>query len=276
VVMFRHATAPGVYDPPGMRLDDCATQRNLDDTGREEARRIGAAMVELRCSRKLDIAAEPMEHKVNLTLPLPDDPHRLWRRLDGRVRNQVRKAERSGLSVEQGGAELLDAFYEVFAARMRELGSPVHGRRFFAAVLDAFGARARVVVVCKGATVVGGLIALAFKDVLTVPWASCLSQHLSLCPNMLLYWETMRAACREGLRSFDFGRSSRGSGTYRFKRQWGAEERPLYWYTLRLGDPGRPRPRAGRAAALLSGSWRRLPLALTRRLGPRIRRYLTQ
>jgi phosphohistidine phosphatase SixA len=43
VVMMRHATAPGVYDPPGMRLDDCATQRNLDDTGREEARRIGAA-----------------------------------------------------------------------------------------------------------------------------------------------------------------------------------------------------------------------------------------
>jgi broad specificity phosphatase PhoE len=43
VVMFRHATAPGVYDPPGMRLDDCATQRNLDDAGREESRRIGAA-----------------------------------------------------------------------------------------------------------------------------------------------------------------------------------------------------------------------------------------
>ena len=43
VVMFRHATAPGIYDPPGMRLDDCATQRNLDEHGREEARRIGAA-----------------------------------------------------------------------------------------------------------------------------------------------------------------------------------------------------------------------------------------
>jgi phosphohistidine phosphatase SixA len=43
IVMFRHATAPGVYDPPGMRLDDCATQRNLDEQGREEARRIGAA-----------------------------------------------------------------------------------------------------------------------------------------------------------------------------------------------------------------------------------------
>ena len=43
VVMIRHATAPGTFDPPGMRLDDCATQRNLDEQGREEARRIGAA-----------------------------------------------------------------------------------------------------------------------------------------------------------------------------------------------------------------------------------------
>jgi broad specificity phosphatase PhoE len=43
VVMIRHATAPGTFDPPGMRLDDCATQRNLDEHGRDEARRIGAA-----------------------------------------------------------------------------------------------------------------------------------------------------------------------------------------------------------------------------------------
>lgn len=41
VVLFRHAEAPGIGDPPGMRLDDCGTQRNLDDTGRKQARRIG-------------------------------------------------------------------------------------------------------------------------------------------------------------------------------------------------------------------------------------------
>jgi phosphohistidine phosphatase SixA len=43
IVLFRHATAPGVGDPPGMRLDDCATQRNLNDQGRQEARQLGAA-----------------------------------------------------------------------------------------------------------------------------------------------------------------------------------------------------------------------------------------
>jgi phosphohistidine phosphatase SixA len=45
VVVIRHAaTEPGVGDPPGFRLDDCRTQRNLSAAGREEARRIGVAL----------------------------------------------------------------------------------------------------------------------------------------------------------------------------------------------------------------------------------------
>jgi broad specificity phosphatase PhoE len=44
VVVMRHAvTTPGVGDPPGFRLGDCPTQRNLTDAGRDEARRVGAA-----------------------------------------------------------------------------------------------------------------------------------------------------------------------------------------------------------------------------------------
>lgn len=43
IVLFRHATAPGFGDPPGMRIGDCATQRNLSDGGRAEARGIGTA-----------------------------------------------------------------------------------------------------------------------------------------------------------------------------------------------------------------------------------------
>ena len=41
IAAFRHANAPGTFDPPGFRLDDCSTQRNLDDSGRAQARRLG-------------------------------------------------------------------------------------------------------------------------------------------------------------------------------------------------------------------------------------------
>lgn len=42
VAAFRHSLAPGTFDPPGFRLDDCRTQRNLNDAGRAQARSVGA------------------------------------------------------------------------------------------------------------------------------------------------------------------------------------------------------------------------------------------
>ena len=260
----------------------CATSpdlaRLLVDKLVGEARKAGATVVELRCTSPVDVGTPPASAKVNMTLPLSDDPDVLWRRLEKGVRNQVRKAERSGLSVETGGMEKLQDFYETFVVRMRDLGSPVHGVTFLKAVVDAFGTRARIVLVRKGEKTVGGLVALAFKDQLVVPWATCLKEHFALCPNMLLYWETLRAACVEGFRQFHFGRSTRGSGTYYFKCQWGAREEPLYWYRIPLAsssacpsiDAAAPR------AALLAKAWQHLPLVVTRHLGPRIRRYLTQ
>ena len=46
VVAFRHALAPGTFDPPGFKLGDCSTQRNLNDEGRAQARRIGQWFVQ--------------------------------------------------------------------------------------------------------------------------------------------------------------------------------------------------------------------------------------
>ena len=242
----------------------------------DEARRIKAQFVELRCTDRVDAGVPPMEHKVSMMLPLPSNPEALWRRFDSSVRNQIRKAERAGLSVEFGGAEKLASFYETFSIRMRDLGSPVHASGFLRAVVDGFGNRARIVLVRKGDATIGGLVGLAFKDTLVVPWASCLTEYLPLCPNMLLYWETLRMACRDGFGTFDFGRSSRGSGTYRFKRQWGAEERPLFWYTIPIGSQPNAAIADGRTGAFLATLWRRLPLPLTRGIGPSIRKYLTQ
>jgi CelD/BcsL family acetyltransferase involved in cellulose biosynthesis len=153
----------------------------------------------------------------------------------------------------------------------------VHARRFFQAILDAFADQARIALVRQGTQVIGGLIALAFKDSLIVPWASSLRQYRSLCPNMLLYWETLRKACVEGFRRFDFGRSSRNSGTYRFKRQWGAAEEPLYWYTIPL--TACPRIKLSRGdwkGEFLARLWHYLPIHVTRLAGPHIRKYLTQ
>ena len=46
IILMRHATAPGVGDPPNFHLSDCSTQRLLSDAGRAQAKAIGAALRE--------------------------------------------------------------------------------------------------------------------------------------------------------------------------------------------------------------------------------------
>jgi FemAB-related protein (PEP-CTERM system-associated) len=251
-----------------------AVSRGLVNALLAHACRIGANFVELRSTTRLPIALQPREHKVNLVLSLPSDPEALWRQLDGAVRSQVRKARRAGLVVEFGGLEQLEAFYAVHSIRMRELGSPVHHREFFRSVLTSFGSRARIAIVRYDAAPIGGMLMLSCNNGLTVPWASCLSQFFSLCTNMLLYWEAIRAGCLDGHDRFDFGRSTRGSGTYHFKRQWGALEMPLYWYTIPI-RPGLSLDDST-ASSRLVDFWKHLPLSVTRQLGPRVRKYLIQ
>jgi hypothetical protein len=94
---------------------------------------------------------------------------------------------------------------------------------------------------------------------------------------MLLYWAILDRSSRAGFRWFDFGRSTRGSGTHQFKRQWGAEERPLYWYTLRLDGKSNGNGTGGGGLARHAVRlWQRLPVGVSRVLGPRLRRYLIQ
>lgn len=271
------ATSMPFLDGGGPCSASPTLRRTLLVSLKEEAARRGASVVEVRSTLPVELPVPASTDKVNLVLPLPKDPEVLWRQLDAKVRNQIRKAERAGLTVEVGCAERLDEFYAIFVQNMRDLGSPVHARGFFQAVLETFGEQARIVLVRKGDQPIGGLLALTFKDAVLVPWASSLRQYLALCPNMLLYWETLRGACREGFQRFEFGRSSRHSGTYRFKRQWGAQEAPLYRYTIPLAARTRPQLSSADATGeFLARLWGYLPVPVTRWLGPRVRKFLTQ
>jgi serine/alanine adding enzyme len=215
--------------------------------------------------------------RATLVLPLPASPDDLWKSFSPKVRNQVRKSEKEGLATEAVDACRLDEFYPVFARNMRDLGSPVHARRFLEMVLEAFGPRATLYLTRDGQKrAVGGAIALVFRDTVTVPWASSLREAFPSCPNHSLYWKVLSRASEEGARLFDFGRSHVDSGTYKFKTQWGAQPIPLLWTSL---DPlGRKEAQKVYKPAeheRLTTLWSRLPVWLASWLGPRVRRQLS-
>lgn len=257
----------------------CARDSEVAGLLVEHAEMVAAAHrlshVELRHESRQVPRLMAREHKVGMRLALERDETRAWEALDRKVRNQIRKAEKSGLTVRSGGVELVDAFYGVFARNMRDLGTPVYSRQLFEQVLASLPDTSQVFLVDKGETVVGGAIALVYRDTLAVPWASSLREYRPQCPNNLLYWRIIEHAVRSGFRTFDFGRSTPGEGTYQFKEQWGARPFPLYWeYVLLEGarppelSPANPRFKTAIAA------WKRLPLPVTEWLGPWIVRSI--
>jgi hypothetical protein len=91
----------------------------------------------------------------------------------------------------------------------------------------------------------------------------------------MLYWHAIETAVIEGMRVFDFGRSTPGEGTFKFKEQWGANPVPLHWeYLLSAGasvpdqSPGNPKVR------LAVETWKKLPLWIANALGPHLVRRI--
>lgn len=263
-------------DDGGVCADDDDAARALLDRAKAIMKERGCSVLELRHRYPAPSLGASRHDKVTMVLDLSAGTDRLWTALSAKVRNQVRKAEKSGLTTLAGGEELLGSFYDVFVVNMRDLGSPVHAKRFFEEICAAFGSAVRVELVQDGTRTVGGLIAIQFKDRIIVPWASSLRDSFSKCPNNLLYWDAIQDACKRGCTAFDFGRSTIGSGTYDFKKQWGAEPTSLAWQVLKDRDTVDPTISTDTSAFRLAANvWRRLPVGVTRLMGPQIRKYLT-
>ncbi|MGH8201354.1 MAG: FemAB family XrtA/PEP-CTERM system-associated protein [Steroidobacteraceae bacterium] len=211
--------------------------------------------------------------KVTLRLDLPDTVEALSKRLGSKLRSQVKRADREGVHCRTGTAALLDDFYAVFAENMRDLGTPVYPKRFFAKILERFAQHCQLVLIESHGEPWAAAFLVFWRGCAEVPWASCRAKAKPLGANMKLYWELLSLAIGRGCTSFDFGRSTVDSGTDRFKRQWGAEPMPLHWCRWERQGTGHDTSRGqhpGKAMQMATAIWQRLPLPIANTLGPLI------
>jgi FemAB-related protein (PEP-CTERM system-associated) len=248
---------------------------------------VGNALVDraIRLADELDVRYLELRHefrclhpalnqestsKVHMRRPLPGTVDELWRQLDPKVRNQIRKGQKQPLEVQWGGMDRLHDFYEVFSRNMRDLGTPTFGRRLFQSMLHWFPDAAELCVVRFDNRPVAAALLLHGVGTTEVPSASSLRQFNSTNANMLMYWHLLCRAIERQQNTFDFGRSSRDSNTFRFKHQWGAQPHPAIWqYYLRRGSIDEMRPTSPRYQRMIA-IWKLLPVRLTRLLGPAI------
>ena len=215
--------------------------------------------------------------KVRMILALPESSQALLEGFKSKLRSQVRKSEKNGVSYAlRDDIEAKAAFYKVMQINMRQLGSPVHSRKWFESVMNAYQSDAKLFVAIFDNKIVGGSILLLCNEVATVPWASTLPEYNRLAPNMALYWAMLEYAADHRFKRFDFGRSSIGEGTYNFKKQWGARPVPLDWQVFnnqgsKVEQSAGPSNIRERVAKIWSG----LPAPVTNAAGPMLRKYIS-
>ena len=256
----------------GVMADGEDASNALIEAARDEAEARGSSHVELRHVAAQFPNLPAKRHKVSMRLPLCPD---MWGGLDRKVRNQIRKAEKSGLVVERGGEALVGDFYKVFARNMRDLGTPVYSRRLFEEVLRTFPRQSLLHIVRLNGKPVAAGFTYRTTTMVQLPWASSIREFNALCPNVLLYWDAIQFAQSEGAATFDMGRSTPNEGTFKFKAQWGAQPVPLHWEYQLLTQADLPNvspanPKFQLAIAL----WQKLPLAFTKTVGPFIVRAI--
>jgi FemAB-related protein (PEP-CTERM system-associated) len=194
----------------------------------------------------------------------------LWRRLPAKTRNQIRRGMKEGFTIETGAPQL-GAFFDVFHEHMRDLGSPAHSLKYYEKIVEHLGDRADFLVVRDGSKVVAGAMLCSVNNTAMNLHTVSLREFNQRCPNYFLYWRMMESSSQSGLQWFDMGRSRAGSPQLRFKSNWNPKEVTLtYNYFLRKMtdlpdiDPRNPKYR------LQIALWQKLPLRVTKALGPRL------
>lgn len=269
-----YAVSLPFFNYGGALADHTDIEQQLMTYAWRECSRLGIRHIEFR-----DIKPRPgyaqKTGKVSMLLALPDSSEQLWNSIGSKVRAQIKKAERFNTEIKFGHLELLDDFYSVFSQNMRDLGTPVYHKRFFAKLLATPDLNARLVVCYNNSAAAGCALLTGHRDCLEIPFASTLRRYNAQNCNMLMYWKILCYAIQNRFDFFDFGRSTKEENTYKFKKQWGSKPQQLYWHYCLADDEQLPQLNPNNPKYRLAITlWQRLPVWVTQLIGPLIAKNL--
>ena len=258
----------------GVAATDAEATRALHRFAVVLGRELGVDHLELRNVASAEPTWPRQELYVTFRKTLLPEVEANMQAIPRKQRAMVRKGVQRGLRSEIDAG--VDRFFELYADNMHRHGTPPHSKRYMQALLGVFGEACEPLIVLNAdGKAVSGVLSFYFRDEVLPYYAGDLPEARDVAANDFKYWELMRRSCERGLRTFDFGRSKRETGSYDFKRNWGFEPTPLHYeYQLfkRATVPqNNPSNRKYRKAIEL---WRRMPRSLVNTIGPALARHL--
>ncbi|MFC2172450.1 FemAB family XrtA/PEP-CTERM system-associated protein [Acidobacteriota bacterium] len=258
----------------GPCAEDRETETLLLDEAFKVARKENVKYLELRNIDNCSYDLPQTDLYVTFRHELPASKEECLKNIPKSARNSAKRALRHGMELETG-LNKLETLYRLFAAAMRNLGSPVYPISLMKNIADVFSDQVKIFIVkFENKAVAGGMV-YAFKDKPIGSYAGSLKEYNQYRVNSFLYLKIMEYFAEQGCRCFDFSRSRIGSGAYSFKKNWGAQPQPLryQYYLNRSKEIPQPNP-SNPKFSLPKKIWQNLPLPVTVWLGGKITKHI--
>jgi len=262
----------GVYG--GVCGIDENAERMLIEKAQQHAEELGADFLELRHTEENSFSLPTKDLYVTFRRQIfPSDEENL-KAVPRKQRRMIRQGINHNFKSQMGGGEYLNKFYHIYTQSLRNLGTPAFPFSFFSKIIDEFGERCKILSVWSEREVVAGVLTFFYKNQVMPYYGGALPGYFKFGVNDFMYWELMSYGCKKGYQIFDFGRSKRETGAFKFKEHWGFDPTPLrYQYFLPKGGKLPDLSPANPKIQPLIKMWKRFPLPLANFLGPRIVRY---
>jgi len=273
-MLFGHALVSNAFCVGGGPLanDEAAGTLLLKEAERI-GRAVGAEHIELRDTAAADGWIAKDDLYAGFEREMDADEAKNLLQIPRKQRAVVRKAIEGPFRVTVD--KDLDTFFALFSRTVRDHGTPVFPKRFFAAILKAFPDQADVLTVWQDDRPLSSVLSYYFRDRVYPYYTGSDPAARTAGTNDLMYWKLMRHAVARGAKVFDFGRSKVGTGPFSFKKNWGFEPRPIAHQYLLLKRDTLPNvnPTNPRYARLIE-IWRRLPVPVANTVSSFISPYL--
>jgi len=148
------------------------------------------------------------------------------------IRRKIRRAEREGVTYEEGQTEAhLEKFYALLLRTCRRRQLPPQPREWFRNLVDCLGDRMKIRLASKDGRPIASTVTLSFRDVLVYKYGCSDERFHNLGGVHFVLWNAIQEGKKDGVREFDLGRSDlENPGLVAFKDRWGAIRSQLtYW-----------------------------------------------
>lgn len=258
----------------GIVAEDKETYDKLDKKACELAEELGVDHLEMRNQTQLTPNRPYKELYVTFRKELEDDEEKNMLAIPRKQRAVIRKGIKAGLSSEIDSE--IDRFYQAYSQSVRNLGTPVFAKKYFSILKQVFKDQCEVLtVVDKEGQLIASVMSFFFKNEVLPYYGGGTEYARAVQGNDFMYWEVMRRAVEKGIKIFDYGRSKEGTGSYRFKKHWGFEPKPLFYeFHLVKSDSIPDINPLNPKYQIFIAAWKRLPLAVSQVVGPWLARDL--